>query len=192
LAGTVPETWVKMGALPITLTLVIGFLVLLVVLKMSRWKYQKNVEQRNQFLLERGVMPEQEYREYCAAIGRGVEICDLVREVTARHLGIPSPELIRPTDRFHHELKPLGYDDVAIVEISVNVENYLGLKLPDRDYRDLETVDDFICYLGLVRDCPEWKGLDAEAKARGFENPREWLARKAILGAPDPAKREAL
>ncbi len=167
-----------MESLQIALALVIGLVAFLAVLKMNSWKYRKIVERRNQLLLERGVMPEQEYREYCAAIGGGVEICDLVREVVARHLGIPSPELIRPTDRFHHELKPLGYDDVAIVDISMDVESHLDLSLPDRDYRHLETVDDLIRYLNLVRDCPQWRGLDVESRARGFESPREWLAQK--------------
>ena len=142
---------------------------------MFRWDYQKRVERRNRSLLERGAMPEREYREYCAATGSGVEICDLVREVVARHLDIPSPELIRPDDRFHHELKPLGYDDVAIVDISLDVESHLNLSLPDRDYRYLETVGDLVCYLGLVRDASQWQGLKQEARIRGFENPREWL-----------------
>lgn len=118
--------------------------VLLALMAVGRWSRARKRRRRDARLRNRAGVSD-------AAIAAGLtvetmvseESVGVVRRALARATGINDPSVILPSDGLAL-LGPFGFDDFGQVEFVMEVESWLGVRLPNKEWSKARMVADVI------------------------------------------------
>jgi acyl carrier protein len=72
-----------------------------------------------------------------------IKTVSVVRSAIAQAAGIDDPKRILASDLLL-QLRPYGFDDVGVVELTMQIERELGVEIPNQRWAEPKTVGDLI------------------------------------------------